>query len=108
MKIQPLNFVIADMYGLITNCKIEPFVRVFSMTDQNEAEITAMLNKEWETESDDRLRMRTASFGHHQGRLDMCIYTSNITESDLVPMAIIAAYRQTLYETNKRGFGCGS
>ncbi|KAH7393634.1 hypothetical protein BKA64DRAFT_644370 [Cadophora sp. MPI-SDFR-AT-0126] len=113
--IDDLNLVIIDLWGFIDNCNLEPFLRVFDVTDKKRFDLIPW---EWTSKPHSQEVMRTASFGYGRQRLDMCIRPAeyNATQSlgevtdqvarQLVPFAIIAAYRQRAFESNYRSFHC--
>ncbi|PVH76838.1 hypothetical protein DL98DRAFT_591848 [Cadophora sp. DSE1049] len=117
MLIEDLELVITDLWGFIDDCNLEPFLRVFNVTDMESFE---EIPWEWTSKPHAKEVMRTASFGHGRQRLDMCIRPAEydathnwaeVTEQvakQLVPFAIIAAHRQRAFESNHRGFQCGA
>ncbi|KAE8446968.1 hypothetical protein EG329_011450 [Mollisiaceae sp. DMI_Dod_QoI] len=109
-----LGMSIQNMYFFLDHSNQEPFLRVYDTLGLKNDQVKSLLAKEWSSKSDDRVVMRTASFGHGQQRLDMCmkerdayiIDNSQIGEgipksrrvtgfddSSLVPFTIIAALR---------------
>ncbi|CZR65441.1 uncharacterized protein PAC_15341 [Phialocephala subalpina] len=115
MHIYGLDMDISNMNLFLDNTIHEPFLRVYDTRDLGEDQIKTLLDKEWSSNSDSRVIMRTASFGHGRQDLDMCVkesegyqaeldgglpiprYWSGIDDRNLVPFAIVSAYRAKLY-----------
>lgn len=119
MHIPEIDFMIGGIHDFLERCEYEPFLRVYSTAGLAKKEMQQMANKSWSSRSEDRLVMRTASFGHGRQRLDMCVregpiqptkpgyeHREGMADELLVPMAIIATLRLRLWETGRRAFVC--
>lgn len=112
LHLPELEFTMADMYKFMHHCSNEPFVRVFDVSPTSEHGTTSakaedVINKEWTTRPHEREVLRTASFGLGRQRLAVCIRNEQIRTIDLVPFAILSAYRQRVHETDLRDLKCG-
>jgi hypothetical protein len=81
LHINGLDLSIANMWGFFTDCHQEPFLRVFDTTDLHEIESRKMLDAMWDNKPNDRVVMRTASFGHGRQKLSMCVLEGEVIES---------------------------
>ncbi|KAF4624813.1 hypothetical protein G7Y89_g13360 [Cudoniella acicularis] len=118
MNIPELNLAIANMNGWYQMCDLEPFMRVFNTSGlaQESSEMSALLDAKWNGTPNDKVVMRTASFGHGRGGISMCIKEGDIMDlaaeetpvnqgvqdEMLVPFALLAAVRMRVNETDFR------
>lgn len=114
MHIHGLGMSIVNMYLFMDDRVQEPFLQVYDTRGLDDGRAQALMAKKWSSESDGRVIMRTASFGHGRKRLDMCVkesegYVANtkdglpmphhwvgVDDRNLVPFAIVAAFRDWL------------
>lgn len=120
LRINGLDLSIADMHGFFTNCYLEPFLRVFNTSGLDNKQQKKMLDATWDNKPNERVVMRTASFGHGRQGITTCIkegevFNNRTSEMDpamrdemLVPFAIIAATRMRVREAGIRETGCSN
>ncbi|RDL32034.1 uncharacterized protein BP5553_09436 [Venustampulla echinocandica] len=107
MFIPYLYLAIPNMYAFFHNCNIEPFMRVIdtSNLEQDENEMKHVLESKWDSRSDDRVLMRTASFGHGRQDLSACAregtVMSSIQEERLAGEGMMSAIRNYSSNTNE-------
>jgi len=134
LRINGLDLAIADMHGFFTSCYQEPFLRVFDMRGMSDTEGRKVLDAMWDNKPNDKVVMRTASFGHGRQKLSMCVKAGEVIESIkdkfgkedrddlagldsvddlpgiqdemLIPFAIVAATRMRVKEAGIRGTSC--
>lgn len=106
--IPELGIAMAKYCGFRDSYEQQPFLRIFDINSLNQSSVDTMLNSEWSpTQDEDRIIMRTASFGHGRQRLDMCIREESafasqkprvgsvhgLNEIMFVTLAIVQAFR---------------
>ncbi|KAH6683978.1 hypothetical protein B0J14DRAFT_465718 [Halenospora varia] len=122
MHIPELGLSIANMYMFYQKCSLEPFMRVFNTSGlQGDTKgMASLLDSKWQGQYDDKVVMRTASFGHGRQKLSMCGREGNVVDMGaqsvpvkegmqdemLVPFALMAAVRMRINETNYRSLDC--
>ncbi|KAH8679580.1 hypothetical protein BGZ60DRAFT_524798 [Tricladium varicosporioides] len=122
MHIPELGLSIANMYMFYQKCSFEPFMRVFNTSGlQGDAKgMASLLDSKWQGQYDDKVVMRTASFGHGRQKLSMCGKEGNaidlgaqsvpvkegMQDEMLVPFALMAAVRMRINETDYRSLDC--
>lgn len=119
--IPQLDFMIGSVIDFIRRCEYEPFIQVYTLEGLNTTEKQALGKMRRASPSVDRVIMRGASFGRGRKRLDMCLRegpttpletVGNITDETkvadelMVPLAIIAALRYRVWESQDRYFEC--
>lgn len=117
--IPELELMIGNAHEFARRCEYEPFIRVYNTQGLNQDEMRQLGDQPWSSDSEDRVVMRSASFGHGRKRLDMCLregpilpqiraYTDKNAVADelLVPFGIISALRLRVWESAKRKFSC--
>ncbi|KAG4442712.1 hypothetical protein IFR05_001819 [Cadophora sp. M221] len=121
MEIPQLDMVITNMYQFLNDPEYEPFLRVFNLRGFNASiEFEEQGEKEpvdlWSSKPHAREVLRMAAFGQGRGQLTMCAREyigyrdgkpveskdTGIHQAELVPFAIIAAWRQRYIETGMR------
>ena len=63
---------IRDRYYFTRHCYYEPFMKVYSTKELSEIEIKKMADEDWSNFNEKEVVMRTASFGHGIGKLEVC------------------------------------
>lgn len=116
MHIPELNLSVSNHWYFHKAYHQRPFLRIFNTTGMSAVDRNNLLNKEWTPSKDtERMVMRTASFGHGQQALDMCIREPDyfgieavqgkaaigFQEQMFVPLAIIQAIRFQTYRSDE-------
>ncbi|PMD29127.1 hypothetical protein L207DRAFT_574416 [Hyaloscypha variabilis F] len=124
MLIPELNIGISNMHDFISDYAQEPFVKIYqnlapysrsppiASLSEKEA-FHATLSEDWDSRKmpnwEHEVVMRTASFGHGRQRLDVCVREDEevregglrslgVYEDLWIPFAVLASYRQRMYE----------
>ena len=122
LRLSTLDLVVADMYEFMDSCSYEPNLRVFKTAGRTEGEVTEMVASRWDARPNNDIVMRSASFGHGQQHLSMCLREGplsnyglqgreakridGVADDLLVPMAIVSAMRLQAWDWDLRGFKC--
>jgi len=100
MVIPGLDIYLANIYDYAFRKEFEPFVRVFRGAGREEEEMRRVLDSKWTDKNSKGLAIRTASFGHGQQRLDLCMRESDgkpgvagVGQDLLVALAILQSYK---------------
>jgi hypothetical protein len=121
MKIPELGLLIPSMHYFRKNCYFEPFMKVFNTSGLTQEKIDKMAKRDWSSDSEKEVVMRTASFGHGINKISVCarkedytvispegedIVRKGLGDNVVVPLGLMAVLRRQKLADHKSEYPC--